>query len=69
VEASITRNVTRRLASIAEAAEHIGTSERTVRRYIAAGRLAGYRVGPRLIRVDLAQLDAMLRQIPTAAVQ
>lgn len=58
---------TRRPASIAEAAEHIGTSERTVRRYIADGRLTGYRVGPRLIRVDLDELDNLLRPIPTAS--
>jgi len=56
----------RRIAPIADAADYLGTSERTIRRYIAAGRLTGYRVGPRLIRVDLNELDTLLRQIPTA---
>ena len=58
----------RRLASITDAAEYVGVNPKTVRRYIAAGRITGYRTGPRLIRVDLNELDAMLLQrIPTAA--
>jgi len=56
----------RRLESIAGAAEYVGCNSRTIRRYIAAGKLTGYRMGPRLIRVDLAELDALLRPIPTA---
>lgn len=54
----------RRLESITSAAEYVGTSPRTIRRYVAAGRLTGYRLGPRLVRVDLNELDAMLRPIP-----
>jgi excisionase family DNA binding protein len=58
----------RRLASIPDAAAYVGVSTKTVRRYIAAGRVTGYRAGPRLIRVDLNELDAVLLQrIPTAA--
>ena len=56
---------TRRLESIPHAADYLGVSPKTIRRYIAAGRLTGYRAGPRLIRVDLNELDAMLRPIPT----
>ena len=55
----------RRLESIPHAAEYVGVSTKTVRRWIAAGRVTGYRAGPRLIRVDLNELDAMLRPIPT----
>lgn len=58
----------RRLVSIAVAADEYGVSTKTLRRYIAAGRLTGYRMGPRLIRVDLDELDAALRPIPTAGV-
>lgn len=58
--------VARRLESIERAADYIGVSTKTIRRYIAAGRVTGYRTGPRLIRVDLNELDAMLRPIPTA---
>jgi excisionase family DNA binding protein len=53
--------------SLQEAARSRGCSERTIRRYIAAGLLPAYRMGPRLIRVDAAELDAMLRPIPTAS--
>ena len=55
----------RRLESISEAADYLGVSTKTIRRYIASGRLTGYRAGPRLIRVDLNELDAVLRPIPT----
>ncbi len=56
----------RHLVNINQAAEHFGVSARTIRRYIAAGRVTGYRTGPRLIRVDLNELDAMLQPIPSA---
>ncbi|MBE7195957.1 MAG: helix-turn-helix domain-containing protein [Gordonia polyisoprenivorans] len=57
----------RRLESLPSAAEYAGVSVRTLRRYIADGRVRAYRVGPRLIKVDLADLDAMLRPIGGAA--
>lgn len=63
--ATATPAATRRLDSIPNAAEYLGVSTKTIRRYIAAGRVTGYRTGPRLIRVDLNELDAMLRPIPT----
>ena len=56
----------RRLGSIADAAEFAGVNPKTIRRRIADGTLNGYRMGPRLIRVDLNELDALLRPIPTA---
>lgn len=34
---------------------------------IAAGDLTGYRIGSRLLRVDLNEVDAKLRAIPSAA--
>jgi excisionase family DNA binding protein len=56
----------RRLQSITSAADYLNVSTRTVRRLIAAGKITGYRVGNRIIRIDPAELDAMLREIPTA---
>ncbi|MEP9391682.1 helix-turn-helix domain-containing protein [Gordonia sp. VNK1] len=53
----------RRLESITVAAEYADVSVRTLRRYIASGRLTAYRVGPRLIKVDLNDLDAMMRRV------
>jgi excisionase family DNA binding protein len=54
------------LASLADSAAYADVSTRTIRRWISAGHLPGYRIGPRLIKVDLAELDAMLRAIPNA---
>lgn len=58
----------RRFAAVSTAAEHAGVSEKTIRRRISDGSLPGYRLGPRLIRIDLNELDALLQQIPTAGV-
>jgi excisionase family DNA binding protein len=49
--AARTRRSRQHLISLAEAADHLDVSTRTLRRYIAAGRLTGYRVGPRLIKM------------------
>jgi len=56
----------RRLVSLPDAADYASCSTRTLRRRISDGSLTGYRMGPRLIRVDLAELDNLLRPIPTA---
>jgi len=58
--------VRRDLASLTDAADHARVSTRTLRRRISDGSLTGYRMGPRLIRVDLNELDALMRPIPTA---
>jgi excisionase family DNA binding protein len=52
-----------RRVGLREAADYAGVHTHTVRRWIAAGRLRAYRVGPRLIRVDLADLDAIMRPV------
>lgn len=56
----------RRPLTLAEAAVRVGVHPRTIRRWVAAGRLTGYRYGPRLVRVDAAELDAFARAIPAA---
>lgn len=56
----------RRLVTIADAAEYYGCATKTVRRRISDGTISGFRFGPRLIRVDLNELDAMAVAIPTA---
>jgi excisionase family DNA binding protein len=55
-----------RYAPIDEAAQRIGVSTRTIRRRIADGSLTGYRFGPRIIRVDLEEVDSLLKPIPAA---
>lgn len=53
----------RRLSSIQVAADTYDVSTRTVRRWIADGRITGYRVGPRLIKVDLDEMAAIMQPI------
>ena len=55
----------RRYASFAEAAEYAGPHERTLRRYVIDGRLTGYRVGPKILRVDLDEVDRLFRPVAT----
>ena len=56
----------RRRASIGQAAEYAGVNPRTIRRYIAAGRITAYRVGPKLLKVDLEEIDRITRPIAAA---
>lgn len=57
----------RRLEDLTAAADYAKVSTKTVRRWIAAGSLVGYRAGPRLIRVDLNELDRMLTPVGEAS--
>jgi excisionase family DNA binding protein len=52
--------------SAREAAAHLGIGLRTLRRRIADGTYTAYRVGPRLIKLDLAEIDRELPTLPTA---
>ena len=49
--------------TIAQVAELTGTSNPTIRRWIAEGKLRAYRFGPRVIRIDEADVLAMREQI------
>lgn len=53
----------RRLSSITVAADHYDVSTRTIRRWVARGLITGYRVGPRLIKVDLDEVEGLLTPI------
>jgi excisionase family DNA binding protein len=57
----------RRYVKVAEAAEYLQVTTRTIRQMIADGRLTGYRSGNRLVRVDLNQLDAAMQPFGGAA--
>lgn len=54
-----TPNLTPRYVSIPDAADYLGVRCQTVRRYIETGRLTAYRLGPRSLRVTLAELDSL----------
>lgn len=56
----------RKYLSLAEAAEYLGVTDRTIRNLIARGQLTGYRIGPRLIRVSLEEIeDRLVTVVPT----
>ena len=57
--------VSRRLVTLTEAADYAACNERTIRRRIASGDLTAYRLGKRLLRVDLDELDAAMQPVPT----
>ena len=46
--------------TIQDAANHYKVSTKTIRRYITGGMVEAKRFGPRLIRVNLASLDAVI---------
>ena len=56
----------RRWGSIDRAALNAGVSTRTIRRRIADGSISGYRFGPRVIRVDLDEVESLFTRMPTA---
>lgn len=65
--ASDTISTNRRWLTQAEAAEFLGVTDRTIRNLISSGQLQARRIGnSRMIRIDRADLDALLRPIPTA---
>lgn len=58
------------VVSLKEAAQFLSVSEQTVRRLISSGDLPGYTIGKvtksrRLIRIRVADLEALLHRIPT----
>lgn len=48
----------RRWASMLQAAEYAGVSLRTIREWISQGKITGYRINARVIRVDLNEVDS-----------
>jgi excisionase family DNA binding protein len=57
----------RRLVSLPEAADILGLSVKTVRRYIAAGDLDAVRLGRRTIRIKTDSLDRLIDAHPVNA--
>jgi excisionase family DNA binding protein len=52
--------MSRKWITIRAVCEEHGLGERTVRRYIAEGKLTAYRVGGRLIRLDAEEVERQL---------
>jgi excisionase family DNA binding protein len=58
---------TRRWASRAATAAYLGIAARTLDDLINRGTLRAYRLGPKLIRLDLNEVDALLVPLESAA--
>jgi excisionase family DNA binding protein len=56
---------TREWKSVPDAAAYADVSIKTIRRRILDGSLPAHRLGPRLLRIDRADLDALFRPVPT----
>jgi len=56
----------RRYLTLSDAAEWLSLDEKTLRRWISQGRLTAYRVGPKLLRLDAAEVENMICVVPTA---
>lgn len=50
-----------RLESLQDAADRLGVSVSTIRRLIADGKLTGYRLGNRILRVNPQEVDQTLQ--------
>ena len=55
-----------RFVSQEDAAARWGVSIDTIRRLISAGKITGYRLNNRIIRVDMAEVDTAFKPIPTS---
>jgi len=58
----------RAYVGLAEAATYLDVAPKTLRKLIADGYLAAYRLGDKTIKVKLADLDAVLTPLPNGVV-
>jgi excisionase family DNA binding protein len=49
-----------RFISVQEAADYLNANTRTIRVALTDGRLRGYNLGPRVLRIKLSELEAAL---------
>ena len=56
-------SLTKQPGTVQEAADYLKVSTKTIRRYISQGLVEAERVGPRLIRVNLASPDNLGRSL------
>lgn len=51
------------LIGIQEGADRLGISHMTLRNWIKAGVIKGYRIGPHMIRVDESELAGLVTEV------
>lgn len=57
------KEIQRAYIGVAEAAVYLDVTEKTVRKMIARGELAAYRINPRINKIKIADLDALGQRI------
>jgi excisionase family DNA binding protein len=57
------KQMQRGYCGVAEAAIYLDITEKTVRKMIALGELPAYRINPRIIKIKIADLDALGQRI------
>lgn len=62
---NVRTNRNRRWSTMTETADYLGVSPRSLRAYISQGLIPAYRLGPRMVRLNLDEVDAAFREIPT----
>lgn len=58
----------RRYCDVPAAAEYLGVGQRTVRCWLSEGKLTAYRIGPKLIRLDWSEIEAVAVQVDPSEV-
>jgi excisionase family DNA binding protein len=53
--------------TLAEAADYLGVTDRTIRAMVADGRLKAYKLGARVVRLRIDEIDAALQPLGGAA--
>ena len=60
------RTPTRRRITVAQAADRLSVSEKSIRRWIASGDLEAVRVGRKVLRLDPDDVDRLAVRVPTS---
>jgi excisionase family DNA binding protein len=63
------RTLQRGYVGITEAATYLDVTQKTIRKLIATGELPAYRLGTHVLKIKIADLDAVLKPVPGGAAQ
>jgi excisionase family DNA binding protein len=56
-------NSSRKYVTLSEAADYLGVTPRTVRQMVADSRLRAYKLGDRVVRLRLDEIDAAMQPV------
>jgi excisionase family DNA binding protein len=61
------KELQRGYVGITEAATYLDVTQKTIRKLIASGDLPAYRLGTHVLKIKIADLDAVLKPVPGGA--